>query len=64
MKKELSLSLVKGLLPKTVRMVYGFKDVVKAALEIGEEYEVGCDDDTSRPKYVAEYRLVRVVKRT
>jgi hypothetical protein len=63
MKKELSLSLTKALLPKVLRMVYGLNDVLASPLEVGEECEVQCDDDTSRPKYVAEYRLVKIVKR-
>jgi hypothetical protein len=56
---KLTTTQAKELLPKTVRMTYGFKDVLMSALEVGEEYEIGCDD-LGKAEYIAVYKLVRV----
>jgi hypothetical protein len=61
-KSKLTLPVVKKLLPQTVRMTYGFRDVLTTALEIGETYEIGCDDTLGPVEFVAIYKLVRVEK--
>jgi hypothetical protein len=60
-KSKLTLPVVKKLLPQTVRMTYGHRDVLTTALEVGEIEEIGCDDFGPR-EFVAVYKLVRVEK--
>jgi hypothetical protein len=59
---KLTKARAKHLLPKTVRLVYGFKDILASALEIGEEHEIGCDN-SDKPEFVAVYKLIRVERR-
>jgi hypothetical protein len=58
---NLTLQQVKGLLPKTVRMTYAFKDVLSSALEVGDDSEIGCvDDPNDKTEYIAVYKLIAV----
>ena len=61
-KSKLTLPVVKKLLPQTVRMTYGHRDVLTTALEIGDSHEIGCDDALGPVEFVAVYKLVRVEK--
>jgi hypothetical protein len=62
--RKLKLKEVKGLLPSTLRMVYGWQDVLSNALyDEGDTATISNVDALgSKPEYVGVYKLVRVEK--
>ncbi len=62
MKMKLTLKQANALLPQTLRMTYGWKDMLEAAVQFEHGvHEIDCvDDPTSKGEYIAVYKLIRV----
>jgi hypothetical protein len=61
---KLSVKQAKAVLPREVRMTYGWRDVLETALSFEDGVqEIDCvDDSNSKSEFIAVYKLVRVQK--